>query len=497
MARLLTDWGNPFLGDGIVSLSSRICATSSLQQDLLRAFDVGNTAVQRFITERVTSSNVPFFNPLPAHKLLTYSTKEKPQSKSKSNAQAVQDDRQLFTKLAIMAKHREVNARELVEYQLGSVPWAIANADGTRVSTVKSKLLMELEKDTPLLETVPGQGAILVDGMALLQSITTIPATFGELSTLIFDRLITTMAKFAAVRVDFVCDQYPELSIKGQERASSSTKNVPLRLQAERSEQPTPRQWKRYLSDGQNKMTLISFISRDWRASETLPKKLKCGQKVILTVKKDCFQFTAPAPGTSLFTVAAVPELTCSHEEADTRLLLHAAHVIFKTRRQQRARLVDINAIAEALGSSTCRAFIGVHSFSGCDSASAFVGKGKRAGLELVKKTAQACETMQHLGQDFSLSNDLEKSCEAFTCLLYGDSSTRDVGSVRYNMLCKNTTTPQRMPPSSAALRQPFKKGKLSSCCLVARPPARTRNRIARWKRLATGHRWNILTGIE
>eukprot|EP00117_Sycon_ciliatum_P025244 scpid95671/ scgid20992/ len=325
-----------------------------------------------------------------------------------------------------MAKHREVNARELVEYELGSVPWAIANADGTRVSTVKSKLLMELEKDTPLLETVPGQGAILVDGMALLQSITTIPATFGELSTLIFDRLITTMAKFAAVRVDFVCDQYPELSIKGQERASRSTKNVPLRLQAERSEQPTPRQWKRYLSDGQNKMTLISFINRDWRASETLPKKLQCGQKVILTVKKDCFQFTAPAPGTSLFTVAAVPELTCSHEEADTRLLLHAAHVfqgqlpvavisspdtdvavlaialchdlhgkvIFKTGRQQRARLVDINAIAEALGSSTCRALIGVHSFSGCDSASAFVGKGKRAGLELVKKTAQACETM-------------------------------------------------------------------------------------------------------
>lgn len=90
MAALLTRWGNPFLGEGIVSLSSRFAASSDLQRDLLQAFDVGNSSVERFVRERITSDELSFFDPLPSHKLLTYSTKEKTHSRSKSNVSAVQ-----------------------------------------------------------------------------------------------------------------------------------------------------------------------------------------------------------------------------------------------------------------------------------------------------------------------------------------------------------------------------------------------------------------------
>lgn len=108
---------------------------------------------------------------------------------------AIKDDRQLFMKLAILAKHRTIDTKLLMQYELSHVPWSIANGDGTLVCTPKSKLLQELEKDVPPLDTVPNSGAVLVDAMALLQSLTSVPATFGDLSTFVFDRLVATMTR--------------------------------------------------------------------------------------------------------------------------------------------------------------------------------------------------------------------------------------------------------------------------------------------------------------
>lgn len=51
--------------------------------------------------------------------------------------------------------------------------------------------------------------------MALLQSLTSIPPTFGKLSSLVLSRLLSLVVYLKATRVDFVADQYPELSIKG------------------------------------------------------------------------------------------------------------------------------------------------------------------------------------------------------------------------------------------------------------------------------------------
>ena len=58
--------------------------------------------------------------------------------------------------------------------------------------------------------------------MALLQSLTTVPRTLGDLAESVF-RLATTTFTTHGPRVDFVCDQYPDVSIKGSGlRAKSS-----------------------------------------------------------------------------------------------------------------------------------------------------------------------------------------------------------------------------------------------------------------------------------
>lgn len=86
MADLLTTWGNPFLHAGaeIVGLSSRARATAKINHDLLRAYDVGNAALTAFVNDRVTGGDVPFFDPLQAHKLSTFSSMAKTTKKSTS-----------------------------------------------------------------------------------------------------------------------------------------------------------------------------------------------------------------------------------------------------------------------------------------------------------------------------------------------------------------------------------------------------------------------------
>ena len=108
-----------------------------------------------------------------------------------------------------------------------------------------------------------------------------------------------------------------------------------------------------------------------------------------------------------------VPELFSCQEEADTRLLLHAAHAaqngydsvvissedtdVFalllafsssidaslfqKCGTRTRTRLVNISKVVAAIGEDVCRPLVGLHSFTGCDTVGAFAGKGKLGAL--------------------------------------------------------------------------------------------------------------------
>jgi len=46
-----------------------------------------------------------------------------------------------------------------------------------------------------------------------------------------------------------------------------------------------------------------------------------------------------------------------------------------------RTRFLDITKLSNALGISVCNALIGMHAFIGCDTISAFAGRGKMRAL--------------------------------------------------------------------------------------------------------------------
>ena len=144
-----------------------------------------------------------------------------------------------------------------------------------------------------------------------------------------------------------------------------------------------------------------------------------------------------------------VPELHSTQEEADTRLLLHAKHaadngaqtiviqspdtdvavigcalaegiparLIFRTGTLHQTHLIDLSLMSQHLG--TVRdSLLGFHALTGCDSTSAFYGRGKKAGYKILQHTLHR-SFLANVGEQFSVNETLLTRCQKFVCVLH------------------------------------------------------------------------------
>lgn len=63
-----------------------------------------------------------------------------------------------------------------------------------------------------------------------------------------------------------------------------------------------------------------------------------------------------------------------------------AANLLIHTGPGNHARLMDVQAACGKVGPSVCNALPGLHALTGCDTVSAFNGKGKKRGFDLIMK---------------------------------------------------------------------------------------------------------------
>ena len=442
----LETWQNPFAPtDGLVNISSGVVATDSVKKDLLNAVDIGEEALLAFIRDRLQSSTIGFFEKIQSKNLATFSSMNKP-AKKQDKSKVAQVDRALIARMLVVAQSRSMDMRYVLQFSLSPLPLALANADGSLAKTNKAKMLTLLEAGIASVSTVPSKAVWVIDGMAVLQSITSPPATFAALAEIIF-RISTSSFNAGGERVDFVADQYPNVSIKNNEWHRRQRGNS-YRVEVTRGEQHCPVMWKSFLSHRENKIQLLSLLLQLWAEN----KYAAClfHRKLYVAVGETCFILTSNDGQSVLQSECA--ELSSTHEEADTRLLLHAAHaardappcivvrspdtdvaiiscfaqrdiaapVYFRTGTKHRTRFVDISAVTHGFSSDMCSALLGVHALTGCDSTSAFVGKGKAAAFQLLSKSPQIQQNLSSLGVTFTVSEELHQHCEEFVCTLYG-----------------------------------------------------------------------------
>ena len=170
----------------------------------------------------------------------------------KKKISAVRADRTLFARLAVVAQSRSLDMRSVLHCELGPVPWSLATPDGGLVKTDKSCLLHLLESGTQPVEDVPPMAALILDGMAVLQTTRPTGDTFSQLADQVFR--YATQGLISGGRVDFVVDRYLPLSIKSSERERRAAAGM-LRVKINQPDQRLPN-WKKFLAVSDNKIAL-------------------------------------------------------------------------------------------------------------------------------------------------------------------------------------------------------------------------------------------------
>ena len=142
----------------------------------------------------------------------------KPPSHHRAQRQvALDSDRRLFARLLVLAKHTNIDLKEILRHSLGAVSYPLASTFGGLAKTDKASLLHHLKTMSKehIVECVPKDNALIIDFMAMLHALPTVlPATFNALADFLFTRILNLGKVHGSRRIDVVCDTYPLMNIK-------------------------------------------------------------------------------------------------------------------------------------------------------------------------------------------------------------------------------------------------------------------------------------------
>lgn len=264
------------------------------------------------------------------------------------------------------------------------------------------------------------------------------------------------------------------MSIKAGERKRRRNQERTEHTRPFNSSQKLPTPFRKYLSSGQNKELLISFLVTHWK------KEIPCGsffnRTLFVTSGNKCFELR---PENDTVIASEVEELTCDHEEADTRMLLHANHastesdcILIKSNdtdvillclsQQQKiaARLFvltgtsasgykvwNITSMSEQIGNQMCTALLSFHAFTGCDSVSGFKGKGKVGPFLLLEKNLDFQTVFQFFGEEWEVDGVVLKGLERFLCQVF-NQATQNINEARVKIFNATCRVDYHLPPN-------------------------------------------------
>ena len=404
---LLKSWTPQFDPNLPISgLPSGVIASDSVQSDLLRANSVGTDCFHKFLKERVESSKIPFYIPLKKNKLKTFNSEvEKKTRQVDSKNVTVTADRDMFARMLLIREVRKelVSIRELLNYSLGPLPWALATADGGLRKTTKSQLLKCLEPYARSLDGVPPQSVQIFDEMVTLQQLPPELASFGHISDHILHQVTMEQSRI----IFFVTDRYLPSSIKSIEREVRGNLGT-IQVKVERRDQSRPKQFKKFLADGKNTISLVRFLLKHWSSHVKHISRLQ-DKMFFFTVDEECHELTSCN--------CKVKKETVGEHEADTKMFLCAKFASYLGYSKICFHTVDTDVfvlvmyfqmtitsarffiVLRAIGrkkvfvisdstlpKEMTEALPGSHALTGCDSTSAFHGKGKSKAFALALK---------------------------------------------------------------------------------------------------------------
>ena len=120
-------------------------------------------------------------------------------------------------------------------------------------------------------------------------------------------------------------------------------------------------------------------------------------------------------------------------------------------------RILNISQLSTKYNKNQCKAILGLHIFTGCDSVSTFKGKGKVKPLSLMLKSDEFINCFATLGTTWDDGGCLLPVIEKFVCTMYGQQDCTHVNIARYNLFCLICHSDEFLPPNQDCLQNHLK----------------------------------------
>ena len=115
--------------------------------------------------------------------------------------------------------------------------------------------------------------------------------------------------------------------------------------------------------------------------------------------------------------------------------------LLFETCSGNKKTLVNASSMARIMSQQHATALLSFHAFSGCDTTSAFKGRGKLKPIKVLQKVLKYENALVQLGNEWTIPDCVLNEIEALTCQFYGRPRTQTVNQARYSKvgrLCKH-----------------------------------------------------------
>ena len=334
------EMGNPFLennGD-LLTLDTKIIMSKEVIQTVNTIEKKGQQQYDTFLSERITGdpnnslsdtikkNNYPLFSKVSV----------KQPSKMKQQVKYLESNCKLFSQLYIDCQIRQGDMNNFFEHENHPFPPSLSGEGQQRQGT-KSDLLDCLEQCAPSSKGITDVDAKVLDGAVIIHMLRPRGCRFfKDYAQNIFQPFI--MSSLDKVkRLDVIWDRYLENSLKQSAREKRMNLGTAQR-QRVLSDSPIPSNWESFLRIEENKDELFRYLSESMKDYDTNEKVLVStyGESVITVGQHILKDMESLQP--------------CSHEEADTRILLHIVHCAQQGYKRISIQTVDTDVVVLAVG---------------------------------------------------------------------------------------------------------------------------------------------------
>ena len=126
---LMSDPFSSDAGEEVLNFATGVVLPTDISDNLLSSTEKGREQMDTFVEKRLNKCEVNFWDPLPNLKIETFSSTTKKTHVKASNDEfvTVRADRDLFGRLLIASNARQIDLKEVLSYELSTVPFALAH----------------------------------------------------------------------------------------------------------------------------------------------------------------------------------------------------------------------------------------------------------------------------------------------------------------------------------------------------------------------------------